>query len=100
MSEQRSKGLLRKNNQTEQAKEPVDTKTYRFGEKTDFLNNTAKQEGRFISNNRATAISYFFESNFGPRYQRDYSEGLEKFPNLFNKQKSEFLKFANVNEPS
>jgi hypothetical protein len=42
MSEQRSKGLLRKNNQTEQAKEPVDMKPYRFGEKTDFLNNTAK----------------------------------------------------------
>lgn len=59
-----------------------------------------KPQGLFTTNNRALAISHFYESNFGPKNQLEHREGLDKFPNLFNKQKSEFLKFANINEPT
>lgn len=44
------------------------------------------------------AISFNYENTFKPKYHYDYKESIERFPNLFNKQKSEFLKFANVNE--
>ena len=99
MGEHRSKGVLTKNNQTFQLPEP-DARPLQFIEHPDILTQTTKPKGLFTTNNRALAISYFYESNFGPKNQVEHSDGLSKFPNLFNKQKSEFLKFANVNEPT
>ena len=71
---------------------------YQFVKGIDFLTNTVKSEGKFTNNNRAVAISFFYENNFKPKFQHDFKESVDKFPNLFNKKKSEFLKFANVNE--
>jgi hypothetical protein len=51
-----------------------------------------------MNNKRAVAISFFYENNFKPKFQNEFKEGVERFPNLFNKKKSEILKFANVNE--
>ena len=45
-----------------------------------------KPQGLFTTNNRALAISHFYESNFGPKNQLEHREGLDRFPNLFNKQ--------------
>ena len=64
----------------------------------DLLTGSVRDVGQFTSNNRAQAISYFYESNFKPKFQGDFKDGVDRFPNLFNKQKSEFLKFTNVNE--
>ena len=99
IGELRNKGVLMKNNETTQLKEP-DARASRFIEQSDIISQALKSKGQFTSNNRSIVISHFYESNFGNKNQVEHKEGMEKFPNLFNKQKSEFLKFTNVNEPT
>lgn len=94
----RKQGFMMKNNQSEQLMEPTNVRPIGYAKNVDFLTHTVKNKGHFTTNNRAVAISFFYENNFKPKFQNEYREGVDKFPNLFNKKKSEFLKFANVNE--
>jgi predicted metallo-beta-lactamase superfamily hydrolase len=64
----------------------------------DFLSHTVKPKGQPQKNQRAVVISNYFESHYRPKFHPEYKESMDHFPNLFNKQKSEFIKFANVND--
>lgn len=84
-TEIRHKGVLSKNNCTEQLKEPTNSRPYQLVKGVDPVTGTVKDVGHFTTNNRAQAISYFYESNFRPKFQDDFKEGVDRFPNLFNK---------------
>jgi hypothetical protein len=98
ISEIRQKAALSKNNCTEQLKEPKNARPFQVVKGVDLLSGTVRDQGHFVTNNRTQVISYFYESNFRPKFQGEFKDGVDRFPNLFNKQKSEFLKFSNVNE--
>lgn len=62
------------------------------------MSNTVKLRASPINNGKAVVISNYFESHYRPKFHHEFKESVDHFPNLFNKQKSEILKFANVNE--
>ena len=62
------------------------------------MSNTVKLKALPSKNNRAVVISNFYESLYRPKFHAEFKDSVEHFPNLFNKQKSEFLKFSNVQE--
>ena len=81
-----------------QQSEPLNAIPHYFTLALDIVSNTVKPKGHPLNNHKAVVISQFFENNFKPKFHADYQEGIDRFPNLFNFKKSEFLKFANVNE--
>ena len=90
--------MLSKNNETAQIPEPQGKKPLQVTQAVDFLSHTVKQKGQPQKNQRAVVISNYFESHYRPKFHAEFKDSVEHFPNLFNKQKSEFLKFSNVNE--
>lgn len=90
--------MLYKNNETKQIAEPLNAIPHFFTQDLDFMSNTIKTNGHKQNNHQPVVISSFFENSVKPHFHADYQEGMDRFPNLFNFKKSEFLKFANVNE--
>jgi hypothetical protein len=38
-----------------------------------------------IRNGKAVVISNYFESHYRPKFHQEFKEGVDSFPNLFNK---------------
>ena len=62
------------------------------------MSNTVQLKASPSKSGKAVVISNYYESHYRPKFHPEYKESMDHFPNLFNKQKSEFIKFANVND--